>query len=151
MGLILGATAGALVLAVAGISAMRSGQPEAPTASAAPAVPAPSAPSIEEVRAAALEEGKRIATLAQKEADEKLKKAEEDAKAAEARAKTAAASAKDVDEARQARERVKVLKATVASTPKAPAASTQKPEGTPPPATPNTGTQQSGRKIRTEL
>jgi hypothetical protein len=39
-----------------------------------------------------------------------------------------------------------VLKAAVASTPKPPP-STPKAEGTPPPA----GTQQSGRKIRTEL
>jgi serine/threonine-protein kinase len=146
LGLILGAAAGVVALAAVGITAMRSGGgAEAAVPSGTPAVVVPQGPTIEEVRAAAADEAKK-ATLAQKEADEKLKKAEEEARAAEARAKTAAASAKDLDEARQARERVKVLKAAVASTPKPPP-STPKAEGTPPPA----GTQQSGRKIRTEL
>jgi len=136
----------ALALAAVGITAMRSGGAEAAVPSATPAVVVPQGPTLEDVRAAAADEAKKIA-VAQKEADEKLKKAEDEARAAEARAKTAAASAKDLDEARQARERVKVLKAAVASTPKPSPASTPKPEGTPPPA----GTQQSGRKIRTEL
>jgi serine/threonine protein kinase len=148
LGLIIGVTAaGVVALAAVGITAMRSGGSDGPAPSAAPAVLVPSGPTLEDVRAAAADEAKKIA-VAQKEADEKLKKAEDEARAAEARAKTAAASAKDLDEARQARERVKVLKAAVVGTPKPPPAT--KPEN-PPPTTQGTGTQQSGRKIRTEL
>jgi serine/threonine-protein kinase len=137
------ATAAMLVLVGGAIVvAKMSGGAAAP--SAAPAA-APSGPSLEQVRAAAADEAKRISELAQKEADEKIKKAEDEARAAEERAKKAEADSKEQEEATAARERVKVLKAAVTPKP-----STPKPEA-PKPEAPKPDTQPGGRRIRTEL
>jgi hypothetical protein len=106
---------------------------------------------MEEVRAQAMEEGKRIATLQQKEADVKIRKAEEEARAAEDRAKQATTSVTAQDEANKARERVKILKAVAGGT-KPSGGSNTKPEATQPSAAGQaTATPQSGRRIRTEL
>ncbi len=147
-----GIAVGVLVLGAVGIGALRgsgtsgSDTAAASTMSAHAAVAAPSAPSVDDVRAAAAaEEAKRVA--AQKEADEKVRKAEDEAKAAEARAKQATSSANAQEEAAKAREKVKALKAAAAAVPK-PSATTSKPDQ---PAPQSTGSQQSGRKIRTEL
>jgi eukaryotic-like serine/threonine-protein kinase len=149
-GMVVGIAAGVFLLGGVGIAAMRMshGGEEAPVASAAPAVQPPAGPSLDEVRAAAAEEAKRIAAAAQKDAEEKIRKAEEEARAAEERAKKAESNSKEQDEAKQARERVKALKAAVATPPASkPAAAAP---ASPPPASP-AGQPQSGRRIRTEL
>jgi hypothetical protein len=149
--LIAGAGA-ALVLAVVGIGVMRKSPAEATPVPSAVAAPAPSAPSMDEVRAQAMEEGKRLAVLAQKEADDKIKKAEDEARAAEDRAKQATTSVTAQDEANKARERVKILKAAAAGS-KPASTGAAKSEGTPPASGQgqSTATPQSGRRIRTEL
>jgi hypothetical protein len=148
-GLIGALAAGVIVLGAGGFIAMHKSGGDAPMASGAPAAQS-AGPSLEEVRAAAAEEAQKIASMAQKEADAKIKKAEEDARAAEARAKTAEANSKDKDEANQARERVKILRAAVAGTAKP--ASGKPPEGAPPSSPPaSTGQAPTGRHIRTEL
>jgi len=138
-----------LVLTAVGVGALRHGNPaEATSATAAPAAAAPSAPSIEQIRAAAAAEEAEHVAAAQKEAEEKVHKAEEEAKAAEERAKQATTSPKAQEEVTTAREKVKAAKAAAAAVPKSQTASKAEP---PPVAPAATSTQQSGRKIRTEL
>ena len=152
--LIGGVAVGALVLAAVGLGALRrsssaeaSPTPSAPVAT--PAAAAPSAPTVDQVRAQAeADEAQRIAA-AQKEADDKVRKAEEEARAAEERAKQAASSAKAQEEVTTAREKVKAAKAAAAAAAPKPQAAAPKPE--PAAAAPTATTQQSGRKIRTEL
>ncbi|HEX4338161.1 MAG TPA: protein kinase [Polyangiaceae bacterium] len=140
-----------MVLSAVGVGALRGGgSSEAATTPSAPVVAtaAPSAPSIDDVKAAAAaDEAKRIAA-AQKEADDKVKKAEEEARAAEAKAKQATSSANAQEEAKKAQEKVKQLKAAAAAVPKTSAAAKS---DAPQAAPQSTGSQQSGRKIRTEL
>jgi serine/threonine-protein kinase len=147
--------AGVLVLAGGGFAALRMSKGEAPPPSAtAPVAAQPPTPTLEEIKAAAAEEAKKITAMAQKEADEKIRKAEEEARAAEDRANKAESSAKDKDEAKVAAERVKQLKAAVAGakTASAPTPAKTAPAPTPPPAAPqNAAPPQSGRRIRTEL
>jgi serine/threonine-protein kinase len=147
VGLIAGLAAAVFVLGGAGIAAMRmsSSHAEAPPPAAAPA---PTGPSLDEVRATAAAEAQRAADVARKAAEEKLHKAEEDARAAEERAKKAEGNSKDQEEARQARDRVKALKAATATPAPKPPVGAKPPE--PPPANPGSS-QQSGRHIRTEL
>jgi serine/threonine-protein kinase len=145
-----GVAVAVLVLGAVGVGALRgSGNSEAAAASASAAVAAvvaPSAPSMDDVRAAAAEENKKIA-VQQKELDDKVKKAEDEARAADERAKQAATSATAQEEASKAREKVKQLKAAAAAVPKPSAAKPETPQAAPQ----STGSQQSGRKIRTEL
>src|SRR5436190_377382 len=149
-GLMVALAAGLLLVGGGGFAAMRmsGGHSGDSAASAAAASAQAQGLSIEEVKAAAAEEAKKIAENAQKEADEKIRKAEEEARAAEERAKKAG-NAVEVAEAKQARERVNKLRASVATT-KAPAAgAAPAPAAPPPPAA--VSQPQSGRKIRTEL
>ena len=153
VGLIAGVAAGVFILGGVGIAAMRMSSHEAPPAASAVAAAPAAGPSLDEVRAAAAEEAKKITTLAQKDADEKIRKAEDDAKAAEARATKAEADSKDQDDANKARERVKILKAAVAGgVAKPPVAVTPPPApaNNPPPSNPSPQPT-SGRRIRTEL
>jgi serine/threonine-protein kinase len=147
--LIASVAAGVLLLGVGGFAAlhMKHAEPEPLTSAVAAA---PSGPTPDEIRAAAQEDAKKIAAMAQQEADEKIKKAEDDARQAEERAKSQDDS-KSEDEAKAARERVRALKAAVAAAKSAPAA---KPAATPSPAAPPQAPAQaptSGRHIRTEL
>jgi hypothetical protein len=143
--------AGVVALGAVGFFVMH-GSSAAPVASAVPATPPPAGPSMDDVRAAAAQEAQRVALLAQKDADEKIKKAEDEAKAAEARATAAEANSKDQDDAAKARERVKVLKAAVAANGAKPVAAPAKPADSPPPAANNAPAPAStGRHIRTEL
>jgi hypothetical protein len=149
-GLIGAVAAGVVVVGLGGFFAMHKPSEEPQVASAAPA-----GPTLEEVRAAAAQEAAKIAENAQKEAEAKIRKAEDEARAAEARAKTAEANSKDKDEANQARERVKALRAAAVTIGAGkPAAPPKPPEGAAPPATPPANppsAPQSGRHIRTEL
>jgi hypothetical protein len=147
LGLMGAIAAGVIVVGVGGFMAMHKSGVEPAAASAAPAVQ-PAGPTLEQVRAASAEEATRIAAMA-KEAEAKIRKAEDDARAAEARAKTAEANSKDKDDANQAREHVKMLRAAAAGATKPPPAG-KPPEGAPPPANPP-AQPQSGRHIRTEL
>ncbi|HVU05179.1 MAG TPA: protein kinase [Polyangiaceae bacterium] len=144
-----GIAAGVLALGAIGFFATHKSEASTDPAPSAVAAPPPAGPTLEEIKAAAAEEAKKVASMAQKEADEKLKKAEEELKAAEDRAKKAEADSKDKDAAKVAQERVKALRAVVtAKAPTAPAAAPAAPAAPPPaqPAAPS-----GGRKIRTEL
>ncbi|HVW29517.1 MAG TPA: serine/threonine-protein kinase [Polyangiaceae bacterium] len=152
-----GIAVGAVVLGAVGFGALRQSPAAPEPAASAVAAAAPSAPSLDQIRAAAqaeaeaqaqADEAQRVAA-AQKEADEKVRKAEEEAHAAEQRANQATSSAQVQAEVTTARERVKAAKAAAAAVPKQQAAAS-KPES-PPTAPAATATQQSGRKIRTEL
>ena len=149
-GMIVALAAGAVVVLGGGFAAMRmGGGHDAESAQSAAAAPAPPpGPNLEDVKAKAEAEAKKIGEAAQKEADEKIRKAEEEAKAAEERAKKAG-NAVELAEAKQARERVNKLRAT-AVTAKAPGPGAAAPApAAPPPAAAQQP--QSGRKIRTEL
>jgi len=148
-GLIAALAAGVILLGGGGFAAMRMG---ASHTDPAPSVAAASAevpgPSLDDMKAAATEEAKKIAENAQKEADEKIKKAEDEAKAAEERAKQAG-SAVELAEAKQARERVNKLRATAGAPQPTKTGNPTAAPAAPPPA--STAQPTSGRKIRTEL